>query len=360
LNHEPNPTAAGPQVVLLTGAARSGTTWVQNMLGSHDQIATPQESDLISYYIAPLYKEWRKSLPDDPRAWADRRHNGLPSILTEADFDEIVGGFIDRVYRTAGSLKPSASIVLDKVPGYGHYGGLILRYLPEARVLHLIRDGRDVTMSLRRAAGGFGRLWAARTVDYAAWSWQETIAATRELEGLGRYAEVRYEDLRGPEGAASLHRCFQFLGVDLTRDEAAAIHERFSLEGNEGRPPSSMVWGGEVIKRLGGPPEEPADFFGKGSTGGWREGFSWYDRWLFDRYAGEALVDLGYEPDRSWVGLGPARRAAAGIGFFLAHWRQLGLSFASKVKRNLTPRRRTRPNSSVSAREESARLARLR
>ena len=345
-------TAKRPRVVFLTGAARSGTTWVQNMLGSHDEIATPQESDLFSYYIAPWYREWRKSLPDDPQAWADRRHNGLPSIITEAEFDEIMRDVIERVYGAAWALKPSASMVLDKVPGYGYFGGLILRYLPDAKILHLIRDGRDVTMSLRRASKGFGRLWAAGTVDYAAWSWQENFRAARKLADSDCYSEVRYEDLRGPNGVAALHDAFQFLGVDLPPSEAGDIVDRFSLEGNQGRPPSSMVWGGEVLKRLGSVPEEPLDFFGKGSTGGWRDDFSWYDRWLFDRYAGDALVELGYEVDRSWVGVGPTGHVAARIRFFAARWRILTLSFFKKVRRNLRARQRSRPSTAVPGRED--------
>jgi hypothetical protein len=337
-----------PQVVFLTGAARSGTTWVQNMLGSHPAIATPQESDLFSRYVAPWHREWRKSLPDDPKAWAERRHNGLPSIITEDEFDLMLGGFIDKVYTAAWERKPSATMVLDKVPGYGYFGGLILRYLPDARILHLIRDGRDVTMSLRRASKGFGRTWAANTVDYAAWSWKETVEAARELaETEAYYAEVRYEDLRGSDGATHLRDAFVFLGLDVSLEEAAGITERFSLEGNQGRPPSSMVWGGEVIKRLGEAPPEPKDFFGKGSAGGWRESFTWYDRWLFDRYAGGALVELGYESDGSWVGAGLLQRTAGHVRFFFERWRVLIRSFAIKFRRNLKPRQRSRPATAV-------------
>jgi hypothetical protein len=323
------------------------------MLGSHPAIATPQESDLFSRYIAPWHREWRKSLPEDPAAWADRRHNGLPSIITEAEFDEILAGVVDRVYGAAWDLKPSASLVLDKVPGYGYFSGLLLRYLPDARILHLIRDGRDVTLSMRRASQGFGRKWAAQTVDYAAWAWRTNIESSRELLGSDCYSEVRYEDLRGPDGAVELHRAFGFLGVELTLDEAAEVLERFSLEGNEGRPPSSMVWGGEVIRRLGAEPEEPADFFGAGRTDG-GGGFSWYDRWLFDRCAGETLVELGYEPDRSWVGLGPVARVAARATFFLQRWRALVASFLTKFRRNLRPRERKLPATAVTARDAAA------
>ncbi len=43
----------------------------------------------------------------------------------------------------------------------------------------------------------------------------------------------------------------------------------------------------------------------------WPERFSPYDRWLFDRVAGDLLVELGYELDRVWVGGTGTSRALA-------------------------------------------------
>lgn len=346
-----------PNVVFLTGATRSGTTWLQNLLGSHPEIATPQESDLMSYYVAPWWEQWHTSLPESEKEWSARRHNGLPSIITEDEFDEILGGVIDRIYTAAGELKPSASMVLDKVPGYGFYSALLLRHLPETRVLHVIRDGRDVTSSMRRASKGFGRLWAASTVDYAAWAWESTVIATQQMRGLSSYAEVRYEDLRGQDGATALAGAFEFLGVETTVEECENTLRRFSLEGNAGRPPSSIVWGGEVIKRLGEDPEEPSDFFGEGRTGGGRDTFSWYDRWLFDRYAGDTLVELGYEKDREWVGVGAILGALAHVRFFFDRWKVLARTGLGKVRRNLKPRERQIPSAAVTISEKATKLS---
>jgi hypothetical protein len=347
----------GPRVVFLTGAARSGTTWLQNLLGSHPEIVTPQESDLLSYYVATWWREWRKSLPESDEEWAARRHNGLPSIITEAEFDEILQGVIDRVYGAAADLDPDASIVLDKVPGYGFYGGLLLRYLPDTRILHIVRDGRDVAMSMKRASQGFGRLWAPSTIDYAAFAWASTIEATRELGVTDAYAEVRYEDLRGPDGPHALSGAFEFYGVGVDEGEAEEILHRFSLEANEGRPPSSILYGGEVIQRLGETPEEPADFYGKGSTGGWEERFGWFDRWLFDRYAGETLIKLGYERDRRWLGMGRRLALLGHIRFFFSRWRVLVGSGLQKVRRNVRPRTRKIPAAAESVPRVTAQLS---
>jgi hypothetical protein len=336
-----------PKVVFVTGAARSGTTWLQNILGAHPEIVTPQESDLFNYYVAPLYREWRKSLPESEAEWQARRHNGLPAIITEDEFDEMVGEVIGRIYGRVAELKPSASVVLDKVPGYGMYAGLIFRQLPDARILQIIRDGRDVAMSLRRASKGFGRTWAASQIDYAAWTWTSNIEACRHLEESEGYAEVRYEALRGPEAAEELWAAFEFFGVNPDAVDCQALVEQFSLERTSGRPPSSMVWSGEVMKRLAAPPSEPSDFFGAGSVGGWRDGFDWYDRWLFDRCAGEMVVELGYESDRSWVGVGRARAVGGLLRFHAERWWVLLGSLTQKVRLNLRARKRALPEAAV-------------
>ena len=341
--------AEASNIVFLTGAARSGTTWVQNMLGCHPDIATPQESDLFSYYIAPWYEEWFKSLPESDEAWLARRHNGLPSIITEKDFDEMAVDVCQRIYGAARDLKPGTSIVLDKVPGYALYAGVIFRLLPNARILHLIRDGRDVMASLRRASKGFGRGWASETVDYGAWAWDANIRAGRELMGSDSYAEIRFEDLRGPEGATHLRRAFSFLGAETSWEECAEIVDRFSIERSGGRPPSSIVWGGEVMKRLDATPEEPSDFFGGGKVGGWKESFSWYDRWMFDRYAGDLLIELGYEKDASWTGVGTLGKAVGNVTYFCSRWKTLVKNGFGKIRRNLRPREFTLPSAAMVA-----------
>jgi Sulfotransferase family len=319
------------RVVFLLGVPRSGTTWLQNMLGAHPDIATPTETDLFNRYIAPLHSAWSQSFRSPDEVF--RRWNGLPAVLTQEDFDDVVEAFVERVYSTARALKPTATVVLDKVPGYTQYGGLIDAYVPGALFVHLIRDGRDVTASMYRAAQTFGRLWAPRTADYAGYIWQSNIRTARLLEPAGRYFEVRYEDLRSEQGASVLRDVFHFLGRETSLDEAHEIHETFSdprtLEAR-----SSMVWGGELVRRFGGAPPEPEGFVGEGTIGSWHRELSSYDRWLFDRHAGDLLLELGYEADRGWVRpgmwrlLGPTR-------FYLVRWRGLLRNTAAKIRRNL-------------------------
>ncbi|MGH9062440.1 MAG: sulfotransferase family protein, partial [Acidimicrobiales bacterium] len=234
-------SGAGPRhpydLVLVIGAPRSGTTWLQRLLGSHDAVATTQETDLLDKYVGRWLAQWDQHLPADPAEWAANRHKGLPAVLTEAELVEILGSVTTRVYDKVASLKPTASVVLDKNPDYGPVlarvagpGGM----LPECRVVHLIRDGRDVAASLVAAGTSWGSSWAPRQVGAAARWWRERVLAARGA-GLGpdRYLEVRYEDLEA-DGAACLARCLAFCGVEAGEPECAAALARFPLGGGDG------------------------------------------------------------------------------------------------------------------------------
>ena len=79
----------------------------------------------------------------------------------------------------------------DKTPHYVHHVEHLLGIWPDARVVVLVRDGRDVALSLRRMPFGPNNAWAA-----AQW-WARGIRAGRLAEARhpGQVRTVRYEDL---------------------------------------------------------------------------------------------------------------------------------------------------------------------
>jgi hypothetical protein len=302
--------------VFLLGATRSGTSWLQKMLGEHPAIATPQELDLLSHYVAPFEEVWQSQLPEAPEVWQRQRYQGLPSVLTASDFDALMASIVESVHERVLALKPGATIVLEKTPTYSLHLPLILRLFPDARLLHIVRDGRDVTASLLRASRGWGRTWAAATATRAAWIWRTNVEDVRVAAALTpRYLELRFEELVTAEGPELLRRALEFCGVEATSDEARAIHERYTL-GVDGAPPSSIVWGGDVRERVAGEPDEPAGFYGPGRHGAWQEYLTAYERWCVEREAGALLRELGYADDDAWVSpglwriLGPLRHGA--------------------------------------------------
>ncbi len=191
---------------------------------------------------------------------------------------------------------------------HGHYlrpGGI-------KNVVVVWRDGRDVMVSWyhqQLIPHGLNALQVARSrrelplddyedvrknlpafIEYAftrphdpAFSWSDFV---RRWWGRKEAVHVRYEDLlRDTPG--ELRRVFRELtGERLPPERASAIAEEFSFERQARRRPGE---------------EDRSSFLRKGVAGDWRNYFGPEARRTFDRYAGEELILLGYERDRSWV-----------------------------------------------------------
>lgn len=349
---ESAPHRAVPRLACLLGAPRSGTTWLQGLLGAHPNIVTPQETDLFSRYVAPLDAAWRHHRRGTPDDWVARRLTGLPAVLTTEQFRDQVRSFIDAVLvgaadlagagaagagdlavgdLAAGAGAAGAPLVLEKSPSHSTCVSVIVDYVPDTRFVHLVRDGRDVVGSLLAASEGWGANWAPPDLETATQLWVDSVTgARRATTAPGGYHEVRYEELRGG-GAAALAEVFAHRDISVAPAEAAAILDANSLasRGDTGARLAAIHVGGDFAPYADR--AEPEGFFRSGTVGGWRTAWSAAQRNAFDEVGGDLLVALGYETDRSWVGASRAatlrRRArqgaariARGAGYRAARW----------------------------------------
>jgi hypothetical protein len=294
--------ASGP--IFVIGATRSGTSWLQSMLGAHPELATPQELDLFRRYLDPWREAWDEQLPADMDLWRRHRYKGLPSVIDSQAFAELLRDFATDLYGRVLEGKPGAHTIVDKDPANTTRVASILELFPHARVIHVIRDGRDVVASLLRASRGWGRSWAANTAESAAAIWVDAVQAGCAAAMLTpAYLEVRYEELLGDAGPDRLGECFAFAGVASTTTETRQIYDRFDFTASQRSdevPRSSIVWGGEVRRRVGNP-TEPEGFFGPAAAGSWANELDGYERIVVDLVAGALLEELGYVHDTSWI-----------------------------------------------------------
>ncbi len=306
--------------MLLVGAPRSGTTWLQSLLGAHPSIATPQETDLFSRYISPLAEAWSWQLRGGPEAWKQRRYKGLPAVLTTDEYVAIVRGVIDSVLDGIARLEPDATVLLEKSPSHSTSADVVAAYAPEVRVIHLVRDGRDVAASLVGAADGWGKGWAPRTIKDAARAWVTNVRGAQQYRKLGFvYREVRYEDLAAADPEV-LQGVYAFCGFDVDLDECAGLYKQYGLDVMRAGGDDPIVLGGEFAP-YSADRSEPAGFFGPGRVGGWRDSWSPNDLLLFRSIGGPLLEQLGYEQNGKWAASTPrsltysagvaARRAVA-------------------------------------------------
>jgi LPS sulfotransferase NodH len=270
------------QFVFIIGAARSGTTWLQAMLGAHPAVCTFGELQLYDYYTAPWLKAWK-------RQEEVSRFNGLPTIWNEEQLYEFLREFLARTYSRVLETKPEASIVLDKHPGYSLHVEHINRLIPSAKFIHMIRDGRDVAVSLRAASQGWGRLWAPAVIESAASLWKSSVVEARKAQDYGgRYMEVRYEELLS-DGIQVLKSVFEFLRVPIDLEDLTSIFNEHQFEKmkEEKKGTNQLIW--------------PDGFFRKGQAGDWRNTLKPMERYVFHEIAGDLLYELGYANNSWWL-----------------------------------------------------------
>jgi hypothetical protein len=196
--------------VFVVGAARSGTTLLQRMLDAHPQLAVVNET----YWLPRKFRE-RTGLTREglvtpalvPLLLASSKFSRIG--VTEEDLLGLLSDsdpiryerFVERIFGLYAERrgKPFAG---DKTPGYVRRIEQIHELWPRARFVHIVRDPRDVCLSMlewrsgERTAGQFGT-WDMDPVISTALYWRYSVAVGREAGeslGPGLYREVRYED----------------------------------------------------------------------------------------------------------------------------------------------------------------------
>lgn len=168
------PEPGGPPIFIV-GCQRSGTTLLRLMLDSHPAISCGPETRFLDDLERITGSEWHRL-----------QQYGFPKSYWEAKIAELFAS----VHRDYASRRGRTRWA-DKTPRYALQLDFIDRLFPDAQVLHVIRDGRDVVAS-HRARSGYSS--AVRAVE----KWPRYIRTAREVGtrlGGDRYLELRYEDL---------------------------------------------------------------------------------------------------------------------------------------------------------------------
>ncbi|MGI9019977.1 MAG: sulfotransferase family protein [Solirubrobacterales bacterium] len=196
MGREPNAPPRGTRpAIFVVGVARSGTTLLRLMLDAHPELAIPPETHFISKVIRAC-EEGADPHADalaeitGHRRWLDFGLDAEALRERFATHRRLAPGDAMREFYGLYASQHGKTRWGDKSTNYIRKMKPISRVLPEARFIHLIRDGRDVALSL--VAVHFG----PQTVDAAAEKWRsEIVKARRQGPKLPGYLEIRYEDL---------------------------------------------------------------------------------------------------------------------------------------------------------------------
>jgi Sulfotransferase family len=317
-------------VFFVTGVGKSGTRWLTKILDSHPEVLCKGEGRFFSagWRRADLDPESERALAsslyyalmhsEHLRLWVER------SVWSrDDDPDEHLRALMrlaTEYFLMEELSKSGKRLVGDKSPLQDEeFMREVSEVYPGAKVIHIIRDGRDRTISsmhrgLRRASQGYlHRLtpeelarWEAHRDDprklmetgegmfteerlrQAARHWRLLVGRAVE-DGpalLGSdYTEVRYEDLLEHPNE-EVERLLGFLGAGtdpgiVEHCVSSASFEKLSRGRERGQ-------------------EDPSSFYRKGVSGDWKNHFTDEDKRIFKEEAGELLMQLGYERDLDW------------------------------------------------------------
>lgn len=206
---------AGPTMIFVVGARRSGTRWVERILGASPEVAVvPVESHLISHGVESIFAGAQHAVPASPQVGAFFIERPVLIDHVRRLCDAVYEGYRARV-------APDATHVLDRSPWHVHALARIGEIYPDAIVVHVIRDGRDVVRSL------LAQPWGPDDAGEAADEWRRAIDDARSARhAVGTYIEVRYEALID-DAAAEIDRLYRAVGLpadgaDLERALEAA------------------------------------------------------------------------------------------------------------------------------------------
>ena len=256
--------------VIVGGCQRSGTTLLRVMLDSHPNIACGPETSLLTGGYRP--EKLARRFDITPEAIAMLRQSAKDHAHFIEEFFSLYA---------ATRRKPRWA---EKTPQNVRHIDYIFAHFPNAKFIHVIRDGRDVVCSVRthprfRIVNGEKvptniRRPLAPCID----NWLRDTAAGMKSRGRPNYYEVHYEQLvESPE--PTLRRLCEFIGEP---------------------------WDGRMLDyhREPGPSREPTHFItneaatrplSRQALHRWRVDLSEDEQRLFYHEAGQRLTEFGYE-----------------------------------------------------------------
>ncbi|GAB4154476.1 MAG: sulfotransferase [Sphingomonadales bacterium] len=315
--------------IFMFGMERSGTTLLSMMVGAHPEIAVPLATTGMWITFADKLASFGNLQTDkDIRRFIDdiMLHERIALWDSTLDSERIYGasrtgdyGSIIAAFHQEYARQKHKPIWANMdITTLDHMEKLAI-WLPQARFVHIVRDGRDVALSHQTMPFGGGNIMEC------AIKWNNRISTNMRLGhllGPDRYHLLRYEDII-LEPETSLKSLCDFIGVPF---DPSMLHYGEMVDS---KVPKDRQWLWPELKQ----PPQPSKVYR------WRQEMRSIQQAVFERAAGNLLRRLDY-PEGAFRDASVVGTHLAELYYFLERGgrtkrfvQKLGLKNRSKLER---------------------------
>src|SRR4051812_44718278 len=247
-------TSFDRRVVWLLGSPRSGSTWLLYLLAGHERVVPinePNIGTLLGPFMSDLPGMTTEGLDLDTFTLRRAQAAKSPAFFADEFADVWVPAlgrlmrerFEAHVRRRPPAAGARRALVVVKEPNGSQSADVLLRAMPESRLLFLLRDGRDVVDSELaanlRGSWVAGQFSGSHGVDddrlafvrqsAMKWLWRTEVVEQAFAAHSGPKLLVRYEDLRA-DPRPGLRQVFDWLELAISDEDLAALEAEHAFE----------------------------------------------------------------------------------------------------------------------------------
>jgi hypothetical protein len=260
--------------IVIGGCPRSGTTLARALIGMHPKIASPKKE----YNILMWTKQ--KNMLQNVFNFTDLEVNELFNEHNDHILfsEKVLSLFMKKYGKSYIALKhPFQILIIDE----------LFKYFPKMKFVHVIRDGRDASCSLRThprrkiVDGKIVPNFVKNPFNWCIRRWIASINKGKKWRNSDNYIEIKYEDLVN-DTLTTMNEVFSFIGLDMVPEEK--LLNFYKTEKTEKHLQNIEV-GMPIYKK---------------TIGRWHNDMSSNEKDLFKKKAGKLLIELGYEKNNNW------------------------------------------------------------
>lgn len=316
-----NTVSQSQRICFVISSPRSGSTWFKKAMNSHPEIFCTENRFFGSY--ADIVYDKGSSKPR-VRITLDKyiesfllhyNWQGL-KISSKQAKRQLLISMIENIADLSIQLS-GKTILVDKITPYVNTSELVIQsiseLLPQAKVIHLVRDGRDVLTSgvfhwltktkldnqnneiidkrkqlltHQQVDAQLERFFTDEEIQEWCQTWVQPIYAFSSLKDNRNTLCISYEEMNR-DLQPILEKVFKFLKTKSSKEILENCLKQSSFKGMSGGREKGQL--------------DPTAHVRKGIVGDWRNYFTKTDAKLFHQLAGKELIQWGYEQDESWI-----------------------------------------------------------